>query len=65
MEILQFSYAPSVRDALNFSCYVDLDQTSSVCPQKYQKFKAYPQVKLKVSSPPPQKKKKKNSNSVS
>ena len=44
MAILQSSYAPGLGDTLNFSCYVDLDQTSTVNLQKYQKYQAYPQI---------------------
>ena len=42
--ILQFSYAPGLGDTLNFSCYVDLDQSSTVNPPKYQKYQAYPKI---------------------
>ena len=69
MEILQSSYAtrewargwgrlPSI-----FSCYVDLDQASTVytppLPRKNQKNQASPQTSLKVSTPPPPPPKKK------
>ena len=37
------SNAPGRGNTLNFSYYVDLDQASTVYPQKYQKYQAYPQ----------------------
>ena len=34
MKILQSSYAPRVGDTLKLSCYVDLDQASTVYQKK-------------------------------
>ena len=41
MEILQSSYVPRVGDTLKVSCYVDLDQASTVYPKNIRSSQAY------------------------